>query len=340
MHEVSLYLVDFDDNGRSESIEVLNAETGAVLDSPQTVSNFAGGEYLTWNLKGNVEFVITDIAGTTAVVSGIFFGGATPTATFSTTDMTTQGNWQGTYGLDGENVIGSGTTNYPAYAQVTVSGNTTTTTWAASTTDVRALEQPPSGTGRVAAAWQSSTSFTIDVDLTDTQLHEVSLYLVDFDYNGRTESIEVVNAENGAVLASPANRVEFRGRRVLDLEPEGQCGVRHHGHRGIHRGRQRHLFRRGSRRRASYVATDATTQGNWQGTYGVDGENVIGSGTTNYPAYAQVTVTGNTTTTTWAASTTDVRALEQPERQRAGCRRVASSHFLHHRCRPDGYSHP
>ena len=43
---------------------------------------------------------------------------------------------------------------------------------------------------------------------------------------------------------------------------------------------------------------------------GLDGENVIGSGTTNYPTYAQVTVTGNATTTTWAASTTNVRALE------------------------------
>ena len=202
VHEVSLYLVDLTDNGRSESIEVLNADNGAVLSLAQTVSNFAGGEYLTWNLKGNVEFVITEITGPTAVVSGIFFGGATPTANYLATDVTTQGNWQGNYGVDGENVIGSGTTNYPAYAQVNVTGNTTTTTWAASTTDVRALQQP-SGSGRVAAAWQSTTSFTIDVDLTILSSHEVSLYLVDFDDNGRTESIEVLNAENGAVLCSP-----------------------------------------------------------------------------------------------------------------------------------------
>ena len=179
VHEVSLYLVDFDYNGRSESIEVLNAENGAVLSNPQTVSSFSGGEYLSWNLKGNVEFVITDIAGTTAVVSGIFFGGVTPTASYVATDTTTQGNWIGLYGADGETVVGSGTTNYPAYAQVAVTGNTTTT-WAASTTDVRALEQP-GGSGRVAAAWQSATSFTINVDLTDVNVHEVSLYLLDFD---------------------------------------------------------------------------------------------------------------------------------------------------------------
>ena len=117
------------------------------------MSNFSGGEYLTWDLKGDVEFVITNLTGPNAVVSGLFFGGATPTATYLATDMTTQGNWQGNYGVDGENVIGSGTANYPAYAQVTVTGNTTNT-WAASTTDVRALQQP-GGSGRVAAEWQS-----------------------------------------------------------------------------------------------------------------------------------------------------------------------------------------
>ena len=68
------------DNGRSESIEVLNAANGAVLYSPQTVSSFSGGEYLSWNLKGDVDFVITDVTGASAVVSGIFFAPDPPPA--------------------------------------------------------------------------------------------------------------------------------------------------------------------------------------------------------------------------------------------------------------------
>ena len=155
VHQVSLYLVDFDNSGRSESIEVLNAANNTVLINPQTVSNFAGGEYLTWYLRGNVEFVIRTVAGPNACVSGLFFGAAPSAATFVATDATTQGNWQGVYGTDGENVIGSSTANYPAYAQVSVTGNSSQT-WAPSTTTVSALQQPPPASGRVAADWQSS----------------------------------------------------------------------------------------------------------------------------------------------------------------------------------------
>ena len=83
-HEVSLYLLDFDNAGRSESIEVLNAANNAILINPQTVSILlAGGEYLDWNLRGNVEFVITKVTGPNACVSGLLFQKRQrPTATF------------------------------------------------------------------------------------------------------------------------------------------------------------------------------------------------------------------------------------------------------------------
>ncbi|MDT4896290.1 MAG: hypothetical protein QOH25_1367, partial [Acidobacteriota bacterium] len=51
---------------------------------------------------------------------------------------------------------------------------------------------------------------------------------------------------------------------------------------------------------ATYVRTDTTTQGNWKGTYGAEGYNVIND-LVSYPAYAQVTPSGNLSYT-WAAS--------------------------------------
>jgi methionine-rich copper-binding protein CopC len=84
VHPLSLYVVDFTSAGRSEQIQVLNTSTGAVLNT-QTVSNFVNGEYLTWNVSGNVEFQVTCLAGENAVVSGLFIGngslaaGGTPT---------------------------------------------------------------------------------------------------------------------------------------------------------------------------------------------------------------------------------------------------------------------
>ena len=40
-------------------------------------------------------------------LSGLFFGTAPPVASFVSTDNTTKGNWQGSYGTDGYNVIGA-----------------------------------------------------------------------------------------------------------------------------------------------------------------------------------------------------------------------------------------
>jgi len=72
-YQVALYLLDWNKANRSERIDVLNA-AGAVIDS-RTVSSFSNGVYEVWNISGNVTFRITTIAGPSAVLSGIFFGG-------------------------------------------------------------------------------------------------------------------------------------------------------------------------------------------------------------------------------------------------------------------------
>jgi hypothetical protein len=70
-HQVALYLLDWGNAGRSERIDVLNS-AGQVVDS-RTVSSFSGGQYLVWNVTGNVTFRITRLRGANAVLSGIFF---------------------------------------------------------------------------------------------------------------------------------------------------------------------------------------------------------------------------------------------------------------------------
>jgi hypothetical protein len=70
-HQVALYFLDWNNAGRSERVDVLNS-AGAVLDS-RTVSSFRGGQYLIWNISGNVTFRITRLAGPNAVVSGLCF---------------------------------------------------------------------------------------------------------------------------------------------------------------------------------------------------------------------------------------------------------------------------
>jgi hypothetical protein len=75
-HQLALYLLDFDNYlGRTEEIEILDA--GGVVVDTRTVSSFSGGQYLVWNLSGQVKVRVTNTtAGSNAVVGGLFFGPA------------------------------------------------------------------------------------------------------------------------------------------------------------------------------------------------------------------------------------------------------------------------
>src|SRR5579883_2148839 len=200
-HQLALYLLDWDGQGRTEQVQVTDAATGTVLDT-RTASGFAGGEYLTYNASGHVRVTFTAEAGPNAVLGGLFLGPVSPTspptspptATFLGTDGSTAGSWQGVYGKDGE-AIAAAAPALPSYAAASVSG--TAWTWAGSTTDPRALAQP--GGGRAAATWYGS-QFTADVNLTDGQAHQLALYLLDWDGQGRTEQVQVTDAATGTVL--------------------------------------------------------------------------------------------------------------------------------------------
>src|SRR5204862_5169011 len=80
----------------------------------------------------------------------------------------------------------------PAYAAVTTSG-ANTWQWTDVTTDVRGLQRAV-GASRFAATWYGST-FTVDVNITDGAAHQLSLYVVDWDSNGRGQTVEVRSEE-------------------------------------------------------------------------------------------------------------------------------------------------
>jgi hypothetical protein len=71
-HRVALYSLDWSTTDRVQRVEVLDAATGAVLDT-QTIQSFHGGQYLIWDITGNVRFRFTRLGGSNAVLMGIFF---------------------------------------------------------------------------------------------------------------------------------------------------------------------------------------------------------------------------------------------------------------------------
>ena len=225
-HDVALYLLDWPEiAGRSEQVQITSATTGTVLDT-ETVANFGGGDYLQWTLSGHVTITVEGLDFRKALLSGIFFDPVAPppanTATFIGTNTTTQGNWIGAYGLQGYNVIGDAA-RYPSYATVTAAGETYQT-WVASTTDPRAL-QNPGGNGRIAASWYASTSFTVDVNLTDGQSHDVALYLLDWpEIAGRSEQVQITDAATNAVLDTETV-TNFGGGEYLQWQISGNVVI-------------------------------------------------------------------------------------------------------------------
>jgi hypothetical protein len=194
-HQVAVYCLDWDQLGRSETVAITDAN-GNVLNT-QSLSNFGGGVYLVWNVSGHVKIQVTLTSGVNAVVTGLFFGGSSATAAFVKQDTTTQGSWIGVYGSDGYNVIGNQALN-PSYVTPVATGEGQTV-WPNSPTDIRALQEPSDPAVRIAGVWYSSTSFTVDLNITDGKTHQVAVYCLDWDQLGRSETVAITDA-NGNVL--------------------------------------------------------------------------------------------------------------------------------------------
>src|SRR5665213_2951597 len=149
-------------------------------------------------------YVVTTIVpgGKESAYSNVVtYGGiATPpasSATFVKTDLATSGSWTGVYGAGGY-VIAPSTSKPPSYGTAASTG--TPYVWAASTSDPRALFAPGS-TSRIASCWYGA-SFTIDVNLTDGNIHQIALYALDWDSNARAETIQITDVTSGALLSS------------------------------------------------------------------------------------------------------------------------------------------
>ncbi len=215
-HQVALYAMDWDGRMRSETIQIIDANSGAQLDT-RSISGFVNGIYLVWNVSGHVRVNITCTGGSNAVMSGIFFAGAVSTpapnpapsaaATFLKLDTTTEGNSQAGYGIDGYSIPNS-TQKLPSYATLAMQ-NQSSWTWAASTSNPRALN---TGNGTAAAsAWYCAPTFSFDVNMVDGKTHQFSVYALDWDGRGRSETVQMVAMQppEGSWIREPSQALRM-----------------------------------------------------------------------------------------------------------------------------------
>lgn len=142
-------------------------------------------------------------------------------------DCTTQGNWKGVYGQDGY-IIALDSFNPPSYLSTPSTGifaGTMLYQWAASTTDPRALLKAASTTDRIASAFYSDDNFTLDLNFTDLQRHQVALYLLDYDTDSRIETITFFNGDAPGEVAPPLTVSNFHSGCYVPFEVQGHVVV-------------------------------------------------------------------------------------------------------------------
>jgi hypothetical protein len=224
MHRVSLYFVDASNSDRQQYVELIDRDTGVVLDS-RSLTGFYSGIYLTWDMTGNVSIRVTP-ATVNAVVSGIFFDKvplAIPaSAQFKSADTATRGNWRGVYGRNGYWMVGAPAW-LPTYASLKTSAPQWI--WQQQSASPYALQLPGSSTDRIFACWYSSTRVDLDFTVNDTVPHFVSIYFVDPSNSGRQQRIELIDRNTGSILDS-RTLINFSSGVYLRWQLSGNVSVR------------------------------------------------------------------------------------------------------------------
>jgi hypothetical protein len=228
-------------------------------------------------------------------------------ASFLTSDTSTRGNWEGVYGADGAVLTGVTPQNIPSYATFQVQ-NQENYAWDPNPSDPRALETG-SGTARIAACWYSPATFNFDVNFTDGNTHQFALYAVDWDHLGRAETIQIldVNTGNQLDLRTLSN---FSSGAYLVWNISGHVRINVTNTGGTNAVVSGVFFGPVSKAAvATFLISDTSTGGGWEGVYGTDGTALANVTPQNIPSYVRFYVQ-NQENYTWDSNPSDPRALE------------------------------
>jgi hypothetical protein len=307
-----LYAVDWDSTARRESITV-NDGSG-----PRTVllnAEFHNGAWVSFPVNvaigGSVTITVNHEAGANAVLSGIFLGeaGSPP----STGPAGSGGGWVGAVGSEGYDLAGwdgpTGDVSYIPNASVSLVQGTRYQ-WAANTTEARALSEPGQLT-RNAAAYYDPNQIQVKLTFKEAYSGKLHLYALDWDSTARRETITVDGQT--AVLSSSFHEgawvsfpISVAAGETVTITVDRTAGAN-----AVLSG----IFL-GEAGAPPSPTVSSAPQGSWVSTYGLAGYDLFGfsgsSDLTLLPYSTASIVQG--TRYQWATGTTDVRALQNPEK--------------------------
>jgi hypothetical protein len=302
-----LYAVDWDTTARRETITV-DGQT-AVLSS-----SFHEGAWVSFPISvaagGTVTITVDRTAGPNAVLSGIFLGegGTIPGPAVASAP---QGAWVGAVGSAGYDLAswdGAQDVSYLPNASVSLLQGSRFQ-WAAGSSDARALSDP-TGVTHNAGTYYDPNQIRLQLSFTAAYTGNLHLYAVDWDKQTRREiitvngqSAELGDFSEGAWVAFPIS-VAAGGTVTITVD-------RTFGPNAVLSG----IFL-GDVGALAAAPVSSAPQGNWVSTYGSAGYDLFGfsgsSDLTLLPHSTASIVQG--TRYQWATGTTDVRALQNPEK--------------------------
>ena len=80
-------------------------------------------------------------------------------------------------------------------------------------------------TDRTASGWYNAASFSVDLNFTDQQTHQVAVYALDWDKGNRNERVDILDAASNAVLDSRTVS-GFSGGQYLIWRVSGHIQIR------------------------------------------------------------------------------------------------------------------
>ncbi len=276
-HRVSLYMADYDNKHRVQTVSVVDADTNQVLDV-RTVSKFAKGHYETFDLTGHVRLRIIAVKGPSAVFSGVFFDPA-PTGDVSLhqSNNTTGGKWTSRYGSQGAYIIGESTAA-PAFVSIAASGKTDVIE-KSSTTNAAALQLQGNLARGIVGYWSSTTSFDVDLNFNDGQTHRTTLYFLDWKKRNRQTRVQVSDP-TGAVLYSSTDLSDFSKGKYLSFDLSGAVKIKVINLSGKDAVLNGIFFDATPAAKGQFLGIDSTTRGNWRNVpLGTSGSLIAGTQT-------------------------------------------------------------
>ncbi len=220
-HQIALYAVDWDSylGGRSEKIQLVDANNPSSILDTENISAFQSGVYLVWIVSGDIKINVTSTGPSNAVISAVFFGAgnaaATPMVTWTQPAPIGYGTPLSVQQLNATANVPGNFIYVPAAGAVLAAGNqslattfvpTDTSDYNAATASVTIAVNQVTPT----VTWAAPADITYGTPLSSTQLNANASVPGSFSYTPSSGTVLPVGTPSLSVMFTPTDSTDYK----------------------------------------------------------------------------------------------------------------------------------